>query len=233
MRAPTRQAPPRSPITDLRWTLRATRGQRARLPLAAVLGAAALGCGVALTATSAWLISAAALQPPVLTLMVAIVAVRAFGLGRGVLRYAERLVSHDAALRCASALRVQIWTQLVRLGPAATARIRRGELLSRLVADVVAGLPDAAVRLLTALPAAGRLAELAVAQAPVTEPASSPHVTSPTRFTAEGLAVRWPGADPDAVRDVDLGSRLALVNPSGSGKSTVVATLMRTPNPRA
>ena len=57
------------------------------------------GCGVALTATSAWLISAAALQPPVLTLMVAIVAVRAFGLGKGVLRYAERLVSHDAALR--------------------------------------------------------------------------------------------------------------------------------------
>ena len=38
-------------------------------------------------------------SPPVLTLMVAIVAVRTFGLGKGVLRYAERLVSHDAALR--------------------------------------------------------------------------------------------------------------------------------------
>ena len=54
---------------------------------------------MALTATSAWLISAAALQPPVLTLMVAIVAVRAFGLAKGVFRYAERLASHDAALR--------------------------------------------------------------------------------------------------------------------------------------
>jgi ABC-type transport system involved in cytochrome bd biosynthesis fused ATPase/permease subunit len=69
-----------------------------------LLGSAALGCGVALTATSAWLISTAALHPPVLTLLVAIVAVRAFGLGKGVLRYAERLVSHDAALRAATAL---------------------------------------------------------------------------------------------------------------------------------
>ena len=130
-------------------------GQRVRLALAALLGAAALGCGVALTATSAWLISAAALQPPVLTLMVAIVAVRAFGLGKGVLRYAERLVSHDAALRCGSALRVQIWAQLVRLGPAATARIRRGELLSRLVADVDAQ-QDLLIRvLLPATAAAG------------------------------------------------------------------------------
>ena len=402
--APDAQAPaPPSSGTGLRWTLRATRGQRARLALAAVLGAAALACGVALTATSAWLISAAALQPPVLTLMVAIVAVRAFGLGKGVLRYAERLVSHDAALRCGSALRVQIWAQLVRLGPAATARIRRGELLSRLVADVdaqqdllirvlvpaaaaavvglltavgvgvllpaaglviaagllvagvlapaatawaahrteqrsaatrgdvlartveiidgaadllvcgaaaayrqrldaadtrlgallrraalargmggglavlavgatavagtavgiaalragtlpgpalavlaltplafadvVADLPDAAVRLLTAVPAARRLAELATAQAPVTEPATSAPVTPPTGFAARDLAVRWPGAERDAVRDIDLdltpGSRLALVGPSGSGKSTVVAALLRTLNPHA
>jgi ABC-type multidrug transport system fused ATPase/permease subunit len=72
----------------------------------------------------------------VLSLMVAIVAVRAFGLGKGVLRYAERLVSHDAALRALSDLRVQIWTALVRLGPAVTARLRRGDLLSRLVGDV-------------------------------------------------------------------------------------------------
>ncbi len=34
-----------------------------------------------------------------LTLLVAIVGVRTFGLARPVLRYAERLRSHDAALR--------------------------------------------------------------------------------------------------------------------------------------
>ena len=120
------------------WGLAAVRAERARLTLAVLLGAAALGCGVALTATSAWLISAAALHPPVLTLMVAIVAVRAFGLGRGVFRYAERLVAHDAALRAATALRVRVWAALVRVGPAVTGRLRRGELLSRLVADVEA-----------------------------------------------------------------------------------------------
>jgi ATP-binding cassette subfamily C protein CydCD len=120
----------------LRWSLRAARPERGRLTLAALLGAGALGSGVALTATSAWLISTAALHPPVLTLMVAIVAVRTFGLGKGVLRYAERLVSHDAALRAGIELRVRIWTALVRIGPAATGRLRRGELLSRLITDV-------------------------------------------------------------------------------------------------
>jgi ATP-binding cassette subfamily C protein CydCD len=142
---------PAAPAGALAWTLAAARPQRGRLALAVLLGSAALGCGVALTATSAWLISTAALHPPVLTLLVAIVAVRAFGLGKGVLRYAERLVAHDAALRAASGLRVRIWEALVRLGPATTSRLRRGELLSRLVGDVDAQ-QDVLVRV--ALPAA-------------------------------------------------------------------------------
>ncbi|HET9138212.1 thiol reductant ABC exporter subunit CydD, partial [Actinophytocola sp.] len=118
------------------WLRVAVRPHRARLALACLAGAAALGSGVALTATSAWLISAAALHPPVLTLMVAIVAVRAFGLAKGVLRYAERLLSHDVALRALADLRVRVWDTLVRLGPAVTGRIRRGDLLNRLVSDV-------------------------------------------------------------------------------------------------
>ena len=64
-----------------------------------LLGVLSVASGVALTATAAWLITRAAQHPPVLVLLVAIVAVRAFGLARPVLRYAERLVSHDAALR--------------------------------------------------------------------------------------------------------------------------------------
>jgi ATP-binding cassette, subfamily C, bacterial CydCD len=77
-------------------------------------GSGALGCAVALTATSAWLISAAALHPPVLTLLVAIVAVRTFGLAKGVLRYVERLAAHDAGLRMLATLRVRLWEALVR-----------------------------------------------------------------------------------------------------------------------
>jgi thiol reductant ABC exporter CydD subunit/thiol reductant ABC exporter CydC subunit len=107
-----------------------------RLVAGAALGALALVCGIALTATSAWLIAKAAGQPPILTLSVAIVGVRAFGLARAVGRYAERLVTHDAAFRTATGLRVRLWTALVRLGPAATMGLRRTEGLQRLVDDV-------------------------------------------------------------------------------------------------
>ncbi len=80
-----------------------------RLLAGAALGAAALLAGVALTATSAWLIAKAATQPPILTLGVAVVGVRAFGLARAGLRYAERLVTHDAAFRSATEQRVRLW----------------------------------------------------------------------------------------------------------------------------
>ncbi|MGB3439900.1 MAG: thiol reductant ABC exporter subunit CydC [Actinophytocola sp.] len=80
-----------------------------RLLVGAALGAAALLAGVALTATSAWLIAKAATQPPILLLGVAVVGVRAFGLARAGLRYAERLVTHDAAFRAASRRRVRLW----------------------------------------------------------------------------------------------------------------------------
>ncbi|WP_328457830.1 thiol reductant ABC exporter subunit CydD [Amycolatopsis sp. NBC_00438] len=116
--------------------LDAVRPHRWRLALACLAATAALGCGVALTATSSWLIAGAALHPPVLSLMVAIVAVRTFGLAKGVLRYIERLLSHDVALRALTELRVRVWAQLVRIGPARTARLRRGDLLNRLVSDV-------------------------------------------------------------------------------------------------
>ncbi|WP_410622899.1 thiol reductant ABC exporter subunit CydD [Amycolatopsis sp. cmx-8-4] len=114
----------------------AVRPHRWRLALACLAATAALGCGVALTATSSWLIASAALHPPVLSLMVAIVAVRTFGLAKGILRYLERLLSHDVALRALTELRVRVWAQLIRIGPARTARLRRGDLLHRLISDV-------------------------------------------------------------------------------------------------
>jgi ATP-binding cassette subfamily C protein CydCD len=107
-----------------------------RMVLGAVLGALALASGVALTATSAWLIAKAAQQPPILTLSVAIVGVRTFGLARAGLRYVERLVTHDAAFRAATDLRVRLWDRLVALGPARTAGMARGEGLRKLVDDV-------------------------------------------------------------------------------------------------
>ena len=99
-------------------------------------GTGASACAIALAATSAWLISSAALHPPVLSLMVAIVGVRIFALAKAALRYGERLAAHDVALRVLATLRVRLWQALVRLGPAATHRLRSGDLLARLVGDV-------------------------------------------------------------------------------------------------
>ena len=110
--------------------------RRGRLALALLLGSLALGSAVGLMATSGWLISRASQQPPVLYLMVAVTATRTFGIGRAVFRYAERLVSHDAVLRMLADTRVAVYRRLERLAPAGLRDTRRGDLLSRLVADV-------------------------------------------------------------------------------------------------
>ncbi|MFF8191437.1 thiol reductant ABC exporter subunit CydD [Streptomyces bobili] len=110
--------------------------RRGRLGLALLLGSLALGSAVGLMATSGWLISRASQQPPVLYLMVAVTATRAFGIGRAVFRYAERLVSHDAVLRMLADTRVAVYRRLERLAPAGLRTTRRGDLLTRLVADV-------------------------------------------------------------------------------------------------
>ncbi|WP_086729319.1 thiol reductant ABC exporter subunit CydD [Streptomyces carpinensis] len=110
--------------------------RRGRLALALLLGSLALGSAVGLMATSGWLISRASQHPPVLYLMVAVTATRAFGIGRAVFRYAERLVSHDAVLRMLADTRVAVYRRLERLAPAGLHRLRRGDLLTRLVADV-------------------------------------------------------------------------------------------------
>ncbi|MGW1731303.1 thiol reductant ABC exporter subunit CydD [Streptomyces sp. NPDC001999] len=114
----------------------AAGAQRGQLALALVLSGLALGSAVGLMAVSGWLISRASEQPPVLYLMVAVTATRAFGLGRAVFRYAERLVSHDAVLKMLAELRVAVYRGLERITPAGLGRTRRGDLLSRLVADV-------------------------------------------------------------------------------------------------
>ncbi len=125
-----------------------------RLALSVLAGAGAAAASVGLAATSAWLISRAAQQPPVLYLLVAVTAVRAFGIGRGALRYAERLASHDAAFRVLAELRAAVYRRLIHLAPGGMADIRTGDLLARLVDDVD-GLADLWLRvLLPALAAA-------------------------------------------------------------------------------
>src|SRR5262249_6229482 len=73
-----------------------------------------------------------------------------FGIGRGVLRYVERLTGHDAALRLLAALRVRCYRRLERLAPVGLAAFRRGDLVERLVSDVDAVL-DVVVRVMLPL----------------------------------------------------------------------------------
>ncbi|MBV9165560.1 MAG: thiol reductant ABC exporter subunit CydC [Solirubrobacterales bacterium] len=123
-------------IGGLRALLHLTRAPRSRLALAALLGALTVSFGVGLMATAGYLISRAAQRPAVLSLMVAIVAVRFFGLGRPALRYLERLRSHDFALRVLGRVRVRFYERIEPLAPAQLQCYRKGDLLSRMVADV-------------------------------------------------------------------------------------------------
>ena len=126
-----------SPIKRL-W--QAMAAQRKELALAGLLGGLASLCAVALLGTAAWLIAQASEYPPVLTLTVAAVLVRTFALGRAFLRYAERLVGHDAAFRGLTELRVRVYERLERQAPVGLGRFTKGDLLNRLVLDVDAAL---------------------------------------------------------------------------------------------
>lgn len=113
-----------------------TRSRRGLLALSVGLGAGAVLAAVGLLATSGYLISRAAQRPEILALGVAIVGVRFFGISRALLRYGERLASHDLAFRTLTDLRRRFFARLVPLAPAGLADLRRSDLLSRFVGDV-------------------------------------------------------------------------------------------------
>ena len=101
-----------------------------------LLGGAATAAGIALTATSGWLIVRASEQPVILTLLTAIVAVRAFGIARPFFRYLERIVSHDAALDDLARHRTEVYAALVPLTPARLGRRSRSSVLTGVVDDL-------------------------------------------------------------------------------------------------
>ena len=102
---------------------------------AAIVGGISSSMAVGLLACSAWLISMASLQPPIMVLEVAIVSVRFFGIGRGVIRYAARIIEHKSALRALTTIRVALYRTIESQLPTYFALVRRGDLLRRLVSD--------------------------------------------------------------------------------------------------
>ncbi|WP_343902165.1 thiol reductant ABC exporter subunit CydC [Arthrobacter rhombi] len=133
-------------LSSLRWW-------RSGMGGGVLLAAAAVLSGAALTAVSGWLIVNASTRPPMMVLMVAIVGVRFFGLGRAALRYVQQLAVHRAVLDWATVLRSELWEAL-STRPAGWGKLTRsGGALTHLVADVDE-LRDAAPRVLVPLPAA-------------------------------------------------------------------------------
>jgi ATP-binding cassette subfamily C protein CydC len=143
-----------------RAVLRLARPYLGRLVGAGLLAAATEFAGLALMATATWLLMSAANQPPLDRLTVAIVAVRALAISRGVFRYTERLAGHDAVLRIVTDVRARVFAALAARRDAA--RQRTGDALSRLVSDVEA-VQDLLLRVLVPGAAAAGVGVLAVA----------------------------------------------------------------------
>ena len=129
-----------------------SRGPVGRLAGAALLSGGSGLAGLALTGTSLWLICRAAQHPNIQALALAVVGVRTFALTRAGLRYAERLISHDGALRLLAGLRARVFAALEPLAPMGLSEFRRGDLLRRFVSDVD-GVQEGLVR--AVVPAAG------------------------------------------------------------------------------
>ncbi|MFC4063306.1 thiol reductant ABC exporter subunit CydC [Actinoplanes subglobosus] len=110
----------------------------ARVRVAALLGAGSSIAGIVLTGAAAWLLVRASSLPPVLSLSAAVVLVRGSAVARPLLRYLERLVSHEVAFARLGRRRAAVYANLIPLVPGPRLH-RRGDLLTRLVDDVDAG----------------------------------------------------------------------------------------------
>ncbi|MFC4148413.1 thiol reductant ABC exporter subunit CydC [Micromonospora mangrovi] len=166
MVTPATTGPERNGGRAERTVLRLARPYLGRLVGAGLLAAATEFAGLALMATATWLLMSAAGRPPLDRLTVAIVAVRALAISRGVFRYTERLAGHDAVLRMITDVRARVFATLA--GRRDTGQ-RSGDALSRLVSDVEA-VQDLLLRVLVPGAAAALVSLLAVGVAALISP---------------------------------------------------------------
>lgn len=148
----------------------ATPEERRGLLLSTLAGVVAAAAGTALLALSGYLIARASQAPPVLSLTVAIVAVRGFGVLRAVARYGERLTGHDATLRILARLRAASFAAVAadRSGD----RTRGTATGDRIVSDVD-GVQDAYLRSLAPIAVAAVVGLAALATAALVLPAAA------------------------------------------------------------
>lgn len=126
-----RHISPRQSLDALRIILTVWRPYAGRLVSGLVLSVLALCAGLALMWNAGAGVSALALG-----IGLSFGALRLAGTGRIVLRYAERLFTHDAMFRALAALRVWFFRRLAGGAAAGLGFRRAGDLLNRLVGDV-------------------------------------------------------------------------------------------------
>jgi ATP-binding cassette subfamily C protein CydC len=148
-------------------------------------------------------------MPPVLDLTVAVVAVRALGISRGVLGYCERLASHDTALRSAADVRERVYARLATGSVDAVMRRHTGELVSD-IGSSVDELSDVLVRAVVPIAVAAVLGSAATIAIAVISPAAAAvlalcllvaGVAAPTLATRAAMAAEHLAAQHRSQRD--------------------------------
>lgn len=170
-----------------------------RLLLAVALGVLSLGSALALTGVSAWLITRAWQMPPILDLSVAVVAVRALAISRGVLGYCQRLAAHDTALRAAADTREMLYRRLADAPAEVAMRLHSGELVARIGASVDE-LSDVLVRAVLPIAVAAVLSVAAVVAIAVISPTAA--VVLAVCLAFAGVVAPWLAARAAAAEDV-------------------------------
>ena len=110
---------------------------RRALALALTLGTLAFAFAAGLMVTAGFTISGAAEMPAsVFALTIPLILVRVFGVGKPLLSYLERLVSHDWVLRMTSSLRLRLYRSLEEGAVFERALRRTGDVLGLLAQDI-------------------------------------------------------------------------------------------------
>lgn len=120
----------------VKWLLQLLKPYRWQVLLGSFLVALTVLGNVGLLATSGLLLSKAALTPEVLLLMPLITGVRFFGIGRAVMRYAERLLNHSIAFKILGHLREDFYRTLEPLVPDDFPHYSQGKLYNQFIGDI-------------------------------------------------------------------------------------------------
>ncbi len=158
---PESQTPAAAPRVRLRALLAEAEVGKWAIILSIAAGTMAIGSAVGLGAVAAWLIAKAAQLPSPADLAIAAVAVRFFGIARGVFRYLERLQSHETALGGVVALRTRTYERVARSGAERVLGLKRGDVVARMGGDIDA-MGDAVVRSIIPLGVAATVSLIAV-----------------------------------------------------------------------